>query len=190
MIRSLRIPGERAFRTVDLKLNKRLPSSAYLRNSHDTAEIVFEPQQHGCIIISRNFHIITFGVGSSRESFHRAARALSDRDHGGEIRAHFNHFLACQPHDQVEPVGPDIGYSPQFAAQLRLQTPVPIGRVKEPILKETSTRQTRLSDSTLTDKGTRFLAERIIPKVVTDATNTLASLCQVTQCCALAGIHC
>ena len=71
---------------------------------------------------------------------------MANRNYRRQIRAKLFHFLAGDPLNQIQPVRADVGDRAQFAAKFGFQPPVPVGRIREPVLQESAVDQLHLPD--------------------------------------------
>src|SRR5438445_11902287 len=145
-------------------------------------------QKDGSVIVGCDFEIV--GLTCTRlKCLYPAAWTFSNWNYGGQIAADFCDLLARNPGKQIQPVGPDIRDCAQFAPQFRLQAPVPVRRIKQPILQETAVDQSRLAnDSSLYDRAS-LLTQWVITQVVGDGTDQVPLARQINQRLALPGIQ-
>src|ERR1700693_5421449 len=84
--------------------------------------------------------------GRSLKRLDAPSGSLPNRNRGRKIAADFNNFAPTEPHREIEPVRPNVGDRAEVASQFRFQPPVPVCRIKEPVLQKISMHQARLPD--------------------------------------------
>src|ERR1700688_1458985 len=94
-------------------------------------------QKDGGIIVGVNFDVVSCAY-TLLEGLHSSARTFAHRNHGREIGAHLSYFSSRDPGEQIKPVGSDVCDRAHLTAQLRLQAPVPVIWIEQPVLQETA----------------------------------------------------
>ena len=113
--------------------------------------------------------IITSSVsvgGRFLEGFYATFGATARGKDGGEVGAKFGDFAVGQPSDQIEPMRADVGNRAEFTAEFCFEAPIPVRRKQQPVLQETAVNKFDLADDAFADEHARFLAQRVIAKVV------------------------
>ena len=82
-----------------------------------------------------HFLVIFGGEGFPGEGFDRALGALARLVEGLDVRAQRRDARAGYVLDHIAEVGADVGQAARAAVGLRVQTPVPIGVVEQPVLR-------------------------------------------------------
>ena len=85
-----------------------------------------------------------------------------------KVGAHLHDLQAGDELDAVAPVGADIGHGARFAAELRHEPPVPVGRQVEPVLRVGAGGVKEIAELTRLHHRLGFLDERIIAVVEID----------------------
>jgi len=80
-------------------------------------------------------------------TFRRGRGFLPDGHHGHKIGAKLGYLAAGNPRNQVQPVSADIGNGTELAAKFRIEPPVPIAWIEQPVLQETAMHEFGLTDS-------------------------------------------
>src|SRR5260370_10506495 len=92
-----------------------------------------------------------YGIRISRSSILERCDAagwfLPDGHHGHKIGAKLGYLAAGNPRNQVQPVSADIGNGTELAAKFRIEPPVPIAWIEQPVLQETAMHEFGLTDS-------------------------------------------
>ena len=83
----------------------------------------------------------------------------------------------------------DVGDGAQIASQLLFEAPVPIRGMQEPVLQKAPLSNARLADGSLRYQSARFLAQRVVAQIVSNAADAFRFAREFHQHFGLAGIH-
>ena len=135
LLGSLRSPRRRGGGAVDLVAQRVLAAGADLGDGHGAARAVGEAQQDRGDVLGA--HRPGHGVGGpiGGERLDRTRRLLAGGDERGQVGHHRHDRLAGDEGHQVEPVRADVADRAQRAALVRLEPPVPVGLVEQPVLE-------------------------------------------------------
>ena len=143
----LRSPAQRRRRTAHLESQVILASRRHLRQRQHASGASVEPEQHARHVLGR----------------HRCRLRIQEalRYHGCEVRHHFDDPLTADETDEIQPVRTDVTDDAQRSADFRVETPVPVGVLGQPVLQVGAGDEAhRTGDSGIHPRG-RLLAERI-----------------------------
>src|SRR5579862_4640465 len=185
----LGVPGERAFAAVDFKMERALAPGADLGNGENAVNAMFQMDQDRGVIVGLDGDFVGGDILGGGERFHVATRLVADRNHGGEIGAEFRDFFPGDPLNQIQPVRANVGDGAQLPAQLGLQTPVPVGGIREPVLQEAAMDEADFANGAGSDQRFGLNAQRIVTEIVGHAADAVGFLGQRDELRGFARVH-
>ena len=112
-------------------------------------------------VLGGHLRVLALDVCGAREGLDLADRPVTDRDRGGEIGEDLHDPRAGHELGQVHPVRADVAHGAQLSRALRLQAPVPVRRLREPVLQVAAVDVPDVADVARADPLARFLDERV-----------------------------
>src|ERR1700719_3111585 len=146
-------------------------------------------QDRGVVVGLDRHGIRVRGIGFL-ESFDAAAWSLADWNHRYQIGAQLDHLAAGDPCNHVQPVRADVGNGAELAAEFRIEPPVPVSRVKQPILQKAAMNEFGLADGAFHNESASFLAKRVVTQVVSNAADFPCFAGESDEQFRLGRIHC
>ena len=106
-------------------------------------------------VLGRHLLVDSLDRAGVRVGLDGSGRDAAHRMDGEEVGEHLGDATAGDPAGQVEPVRADVGDGAQRPAELRIETPVPVGRLVQPVL---DVRPVRVPDLAEVPRRTRSRA--------------------------------
>ena len=181
LVRALLVPRERGDPRVDLEHHPVPPSRRDLRDGEDARAPVVHLEEHVREVLGVDGDRLRVRVAAAVEGLHVPGRAQPLVVEAAETGMDTGHPAAGDVLDQVDPVRPDVAQGPRGAGSLRLEPPVPVGLVEQPVLEIGAPDQVRPADAPVGEHRARLRDQRVVAVVEADAAHGAGPGCPVDE---------
>ena len=176
-----RVPGDRGGGAVDLVLKAVLSAGADLGDRHGATRATLEAEGDQRDVLRSDGYGRSFGLPVGGERLHRLDGLPADRNDRGQIGQHGFDPQAGHERREIEPVGTDVGDGAQRAPIFRLEPPVPVRVVEQPILEVAAGHESNVADTAATDQLRYVLIYGVEADVEVDGVDEAARRCELDQ---------